>query len=131
LRRTFRWFQLVFSEVDPKTLDDWEAGFRADAHPWREIAVWEWMADAFEKYTRHLTGGDAVTPEKKRDVLRALLAVAGANSWPAVRATAGSGTVTAARLRVMYDDWTSVGTRARVARAAEAYHRLIEPTAAP
>jgi hypothetical protein len=36
-----------------ETYEEWELGFRKDATPEREIAIWEAVVDAFEAYVKH------------------------------------------------------------------------------
>jgi hypothetical protein len=65
LRRLYETFQDVY----PKTLEEWEDGFRRDMHPEREIALWEYMATVFE----HFTAGRSLNPEQRRDIYLVIL----------------------------------------------------------
>ncbi|MCI5192070.1 MAG: hypothetical protein D3919_10240 [Candidatus Electrothrix sp. AW5] len=48
-------FEKTFAEVYPVTHQEWLDGFKRDANPEREIAIWEQMASV---YTRFLKAGD-------------------------------------------------------------------------
>ncbi|MCI5131421.1 MAG: hypothetical protein D3904_07805 [Candidatus Electrothrix sp. EH2] len=50
-----RKFEKTFAEVYPVTHKEWLDGFKRDANPEREIAIWEQMASA---YTQFLRAGD-------------------------------------------------------------------------
>src|SRR4051812_44302089 len=45
-----RQIQAAFSEQHPLSFDEWESGFRRDATPSTEIAVWWYAAELFSKY---------------------------------------------------------------------------------
>jgi hypothetical protein len=66
--------QSVFAEVDPSSLDEWIDNFKRDAHPDRELFVWEKMANA---YSRYVTGKD-LSLEAKKDVFQVVLLRSGA-----------------------------------------------------
>jgi hypothetical protein len=68
VRERFRRLERVFDGVYPRTVEQWEDGFRRDAYPWDEIATSEWLADVIERFTAHLTGEDPTTREKRKDV---------------------------------------------------------------
>ncbi|MDA1303627.1 MAG: hypothetical protein O2999_04910 [Nitrospirae bacterium] len=64
-----RELQRVFSEVYPRSMDEWSEGFRRDLEPEREVAIWEAMASAYSSFTTNRT----LTFEAKREVLGFLL----------------------------------------------------------
>jgi hypothetical protein len=68
VRERFRRFERVFDVVYPRTIEQWEDGFRQDEHPWGEIAIWEWWADVIERFTAHLAGNDPTAQEKRKEV---------------------------------------------------------------
>jgi hypothetical protein len=129
VRGALRRLQATFQEVYPRSLEEWEVGFRADAHPWREVAIWEAMAGAFEAFTAHIYGDDPGSTAKRRDSFRAILACWGAPSWEAYRAVAHTGTLTLARVRAIYDGLRSPPAVEAVGRAAAKYRDLIAPGA--
>lgn len=59
----------VLKTVYPVSFKAWEKGFRHDAHPEQEIAVWKIIVDGF----KHFTDGRNLTREQKQDVFNALL----------------------------------------------------------
>jgi hypothetical protein len=61
--------QATFAEVDDTPLDEWMDGFKRDANPDQEIAVWERMARAYSRYI----GEKSLSLEAKQDVLQVLL----------------------------------------------------------
>src|SRR5262249_61037909 len=65
----------TFADVRPLSLEGWEGGFRCDAHPEKEIALWLNMAAAYRHFTRHLTPGPTEL-EKKRDIFQLILPAA-------------------------------------------------------
>jgi hypothetical protein len=56
--------QAVFQDIFPRTLAEWEHGFRCDREPEREIVLWLRMAEAFE----HFTAGRDLDAEQRRDL---------------------------------------------------------------
>jgi hypothetical protein len=68
VRAIFSRLQRAFNDLMPMTVEEWEDGFRKDTHPWREIALWELWADGMVKFTGHITGADAVSKQKRRDI---------------------------------------------------------------
>jgi hypothetical protein len=70
VRALIRDFPDIFRDVCPRTLEQWEDGFRRDLHPGREIAIWLLMANVFE----HFTAGLGLRPETQMSILRVVLA---------------------------------------------------------
>lgn len=99
-RVRLRGLQDMLADVYSRTLEQWEEGFRGDTHPWREVALWEMMAAAFRKFTRHLAGSDEMTVQKRKDVLGLILSFVtnGAPDLPPGVRFGSTGTVTAARV---------------------------------
>jgi hypothetical protein len=51
--------RVAFAEHDPLSMDEWENGFRRDATPEREIALWLRAAEIYRMFT-----ADEVSPER-------------------------------------------------------------------
>lgn len=68
----FRRFADLFHDVYPRTVEQWEHGFRCDTHPEQEIAIWVLIADAFE----HFTNGRDLNKDKRQDIFKVILACA-------------------------------------------------------
>lgn len=64
----------VFADVYPTTHENWIEGFRRDAHPEREIAIWEQMAEAYTQFFK----GRNVPIAYRREAFRLLLYRSGA-----------------------------------------------------
>jgi hypothetical protein len=47
-----RHIQVTFGEVQPRTLADWENGFRRDTNPDEEVRLWLFMAEVYRRWTR-------------------------------------------------------------------------------
>jgi hypothetical protein len=62
----------VFRDVFPRSLADWEHGFRCDRDPRREIARWLRLADAFE----HFAAGRDLSPEQRLDLFAVIFTCA-------------------------------------------------------
>jgi hypothetical protein len=75
VREIFRRFERVFASFYPRTVEQWEEGFRRDRYPWGEIAMWEWWANTIEQFTAHLTGTDAAVGEKREEVVRLVMSL--------------------------------------------------------
>lgn len=75
VRDIIRQFAGTFATHLPQTLDKWEEGFRQDAHPWREIALWQMFADAYNRFTAHLSGQDEISQEKRAGVFHVSLSI--------------------------------------------------------
>lgn len=58
----------VLAEVIERSPAEWADGFRHDAHPEREVKVWEWIARAYPRCIKL-----SYTLEEKRDVFGLLL----------------------------------------------------------
>ena len=69
VRENVRRIQEAFAEHRPLTFEDWEDGFRRDAHPEREIALWSHAADVYTAFA----AGEPVA-ERRRDVYRCIVA---------------------------------------------------------
>ncbi|MBI2808701.1 MAG: hypothetical protein HYX68_27245 [Planctomycetes bacterium] len=132
VREIFRRFERVFDQVYPRTVEEWEDGFRYDRRPWGEIAIWEWWADTVERFTTHLTGTDSATHEKRKDVasLVLLLSRTPADNLDAIRkgrATVdGLRTLSSGRIREIAK-WMFADERARGKNARrEGLRKLIQ-----
>jgi hypothetical protein len=64
-----RHIQAAFAEHRPLPFEQWEEGFRRDAHPDREIAVWLHATDVYEAFA-----GEEPSPERRQDVFRVIVA---------------------------------------------------------
>ena len=63
-------FKEILSEVDNMSLEEVVADFTRDAHPEREIAIWERIASTYQIY---LTRNPTDDPRIKHDVFSVLL----------------------------------------------------------
>jgi hypothetical protein len=63
-----RQIQAAFAEHRPLSLEEWEDGFRRDANPEREIALWSHAADVYTAFAAEETA-----PERRRDVYRVIV----------------------------------------------------------
>ena len=66
----------TFSGALDMPLDTWITNFKGDMHPDRELAVWEWMASAYDRYT----SGKDLSREALGDVLHVVLQRSGCSS---------------------------------------------------
>ncbi len=69
VRAYIRQIQEAFAEHRPLSFEEWEDGFRRDANPEREIALWSHAADI---YTASV--GSEPSAERRRDVYRCIVA---------------------------------------------------------
>jgi hypothetical protein len=69
VRDRLRLIQSILDEVKPMTLEKWESGFRMDAHPEKEIALWMSIAGAYARVTSDVTW----TLDQKKEILNVLL----------------------------------------------------------
>lgn len=100
VRKIFRRFKTVFDGLYKKTLEEWEAGFRRDVTPWREIAKWQRLVDGYDKFTAHIQGHGASAQLKRRDVASVIFQLLCAPPPTGKRVTYNSvGTLTASRVR--------------------------------
>lgn len=68
-RNYIRHIKDSFAEHQDLTLDEWEDGFRRDAHPEREIAMWSHAADVYVQST-----ADEPSAKRRAEVYRCLVA---------------------------------------------------------
>jgi hypothetical protein len=68
IRDYLRRIQGAFAEHRPLTLADWEDGFRRDANPEREIALWLHAGDVYTDFAR----GEP-SAERRRDLYRCVV----------------------------------------------------------
>jgi hypothetical protein len=64
-----RQIQEAFAEHRHLSLEEWEDGFRRDAKPEREIAMWSYAADVYTAFA-----GSEPSPERRKDVYRCIVA---------------------------------------------------------
>jgi hypothetical protein len=69
VRAYIRQIQEAFAEHRPLSFEEWEDGFRRDAEPAREIAVWSHAADVYTAFT-----ATEPSPERRKDVYRCIVA---------------------------------------------------------
>jgi hypothetical protein len=69
IREYLRQIQTSFAEHRDLTIDEWEDGFRRDANPKREIALWSHAADIYVQFT-----ADDPSADRRRDVYRCIVA---------------------------------------------------------
>ena len=70
VRAVFAQLKASLDEVYPRTIDEWEDGFRRDRNPEKEIAIWLHIAEVYETFTC----GRPLSLEAKQDYLKVLLA---------------------------------------------------------
>ena len=102
VRDLLRTIRDTFADVRPLSLEGWEGGFRCDAHPEKEIALWLNIAAAYRHLTRHLTPGPTEL-EKKRDIFQLILS--SVNNGPDnAAATTATPTLSRKRVREIIDE---------------------------
>jgi hypothetical protein len=69
-REIFRRFARTFAEVYPISLEKWEAEFRRELFPWKEILLWE----SVEASYAHFTEGRVLRFDQKHDIWRVIRA---------------------------------------------------------
>lgn len=67
-RAYIRQIQAAFAEHRPLSFEEWEEGFRCDAHPQQEIAIWLFAAEVYKAFT-----DNEPSSQKRRDVYRVIL----------------------------------------------------------
>lgn len=70
VRNLFGQIKESLDEVYPKTLEEWEDGFRRDMHPEREIAIWLHIASTYQR----CTAGRSYSLGQRRDFFNVILA---------------------------------------------------------
>jgi hypothetical protein len=68
IRAYIRQIQAAFAEQRPLSFEEWEEGFRRDADPAQEIAIWSHAADIYAAFTAHEPSAD-----RRRDVYRCIV----------------------------------------------------------
>jgi hypothetical protein len=69
IRAYIRQIQEAFAEQRPLSFEEWEEGFRRDATPEREIALWSHAADVYTVFA-----GREPSAQRRRDVYRCIVA---------------------------------------------------------
>jgi hypothetical protein len=69
VRAYIRQIQEAFAEHRPLSFEEWEDGFRRDAEPAREIALWSHAADVYTAFA-----GTEPSAERRKDVYRCIVA---------------------------------------------------------
>jgi hypothetical protein len=69
IRAYIREIQEAFAEHRSLSFDEWEAGFRRDANPEREIAIWSHAADVYTAFA-----SNEPDPERRRDTYCCIVA---------------------------------------------------------
>ena len=83
LLKRIKGYKAILSEVELTTLDETIDDFRRDAHPEREIAVWEHIADTYAMFLMHNPTADLAI---KHDIFSVLLmASLGVSDWSEIR----------------------------------------------
>lgn len=94
--------QQVFAEHRPLSFEEWEEGFRRDAHPEDEVALWLHAANVYAEFAAN--DGSA---ERRRDVYRIIVACLTTSSpgavWHVLRTAVMSKDETAEVVRRFYD----------------------------
>lgn len=68
VRAHIRRIQEAFAEQRPLSFEEWEDGFRRDAYPEQEIAIWSHAADVYRAFA-----DNEVSPERRRDIYRVIV----------------------------------------------------------
>lgn len=69
IREYIRQIQEAFAEHRTLSFEEWEDGFRRDANPEREIAIWFQAADIYTAFA-----GNEQSVERRRDIYRCIVA---------------------------------------------------------
>jgi hypothetical protein len=69
IRAYIRQIQDAFAEHRPLSFEEWEDGFRRDANPEREIAVWSHAADVYTVFAK-----EEASWERRKDIYRVIVA---------------------------------------------------------
>jgi hypothetical protein len=69
IRAYIRQIQEAFAEQRTLSFEEWEDGFRRDANPEREIALWSHAADIYTAFA-----GSEPSAERRRDIYRCIVA---------------------------------------------------------
>jgi hypothetical protein len=69
MRKHIREIKSAFAEHHPLTMEEWEDGFRRDANPQAQIALWSHAADVY----RAFVSPDS-SAERREDVFRVIVA---------------------------------------------------------
>lgn len=77
LRKRVKAIRRAFAEVYPLTTRRWEERFRRDAHPEREVAVWEHLAACYAHFVQDGEAG----PEEKEEIFRTIVAASCNGAW--------------------------------------------------
>lgn len=122
IRRTMK----VLAKVHPLTFQEWEHGFRCDLHAWREIALFERIADAFERFSRHL--GNNEWCDQQRVQLYAVI-LNWTNNGPAPKELMAGpvGNLTAKRVQEICEWMFSEPVRNTLDRRTDELRDLIQP----
>jgi hypothetical protein len=98
IRAYFREFAETFHDVCPKTVDQWEVGFRRELNPEKEIAIWLHMASVFRRFTE----GRNLSPEQREDIFQLILAAMN-NGPDAIKVTFKARTLSQKRVEQILD----------------------------
>jgi hypothetical protein len=97
-RAVIRAIWAAFRDVHPQSLEDWENGFRMDAHPQKEIALWLLMSHVF----LHITHDRNLTFDKRREIFNVVLTCMN-NGPEAVFSTVTCHTLSRKRIQAIVD----------------------------
>lgn len=116
----------VLSGVYTVTEEEWEEGFRRDAYPWKELAIWDFVATALQRFAGHLTGDSEAARDARQHLFQVLLNFVNSGVPPASPRLrfAGYKTVTANRVREIHGFLVSDEARQIRAAADEKYRDL-------
>ncbi len=67
-RAYIRRIQEAFAEQHPLSFEEWEDGFRRDANPEEEIAIWSHAANVYRAFA-----DNEVSPERRKDIYRVIV----------------------------------------------------------
>jgi len=74
IRKYIRQVQDAFAEQHPLSFEEWEEGFRRDANPAREIAIWSHAAEIYKGFA----SGEP-SAERRKDVYRCIVTCLGSS----------------------------------------------------
>jgi hypothetical protein len=69
MRNILRQIKGILHQVYPKSIEDWENGFRKDSQPEHEIAIWLHIASIYEQFVKERK----TTLAERRDIFKVLV----------------------------------------------------------
>jgi hypothetical protein len=122
IRRTMK----VLAKMQPMTFEEWEHGFRCDLHAWREIAIYERISEAFERFTSHL-GNNEWCDEQRKQIFGVIMHFTNNGQTPTGYKTVAVGNITAKRVQEIGDWMFSESVVKRMEQSSNQLRDLIQP----